>query len=344
MLRIGVDAWNLVGDRRGIGRYVRSILDEWTSMPGQTDVSLIVPEWHTWTVAARYRNEAGGLPYRVVSRALHRRARFDVLWFPWNGCSWTTFSQPAVATLHDATVFDLPGYTQADRRIFLNAAERCRAVITDSAFSAERLHAAFGPSSVRIVPILPGVHTPPVVDIPPRIEALRPFALFVGTAEERKGLGTLIAAMREVQRDGDPLALVVAGDPGGRTIAEADVRMEHLGFVEDAELHALYRAAALFVYPSRYEGFGLPVLEAMAAGTPVIASRAAAIPEAGGDAALYVEPGDAAALARAIRTLRTDSVLAGELRTRGAQRAAAMSWRATAERTLEVLRESAGSV
>ena len=116
MLHVGVDAWNLPGDHRGIGRYVRSILHEWhTASRDRVSVTLIVPEWHTWTVRGRYQREAGGVPYRIVSRAQHDRAKLDVLWFPWNGCSWLEFTRPAVATLHDATNFVIPGLRTANQ-------------------------------------------------------------------------------------------------------------------------------------------------------------------------------------------------------------------------------------
>ena len=132
MIALGVDAWNLPGDRRGIGRYLRAILREWwRDARAPVEVTLIVPEWHTWTVAERYLREVENRPYRVVSRKFHGRARLDALWFPFNGCSWTNFALPATATLHDASNFVVAGYAPATQRIFRAAAQRCRALITD---------------------------------------------------------------------------------------------------------------------------------------------------------------------------------------------------------------------
>jgi glycosyltransferase involved in cell wall biosynthesis len=339
MLHVGVDAWNLPGDHRGIGRYVRSILREWhTSFPERVKVSLIVPEWHTWTVRVRYRREAGGVPYPIVSRTSHERANMDVLWFPWNGCSWLNFSRPAVATLHDATSFVLPNYQRNTQVIFRNAAERCRALITDSVFSAHELSRELAVPLERFTPIPLGVsidaaRTAPRIDV----RELAPYVLFVGTSEPRKGIVSLVRAMECVQRSDPGLRLVVAGVRGDGLRGDESIVMTELGYVDDGTLAALYRGAEMLAFPSCYEGFGLPVLEAMAHGTPVIASNVTAIPEAGGDAADYVPPDDVDALAAAIARVRSDASHAASLRERGLLHAAAMTWTRAAERTLGVL-------
>ncbi len=339
MLHVGVDAWNLPGDHRGIGRYVRSILREWHRSFGERiRLTLIVPEWHTWTVRERYRREVEGIPYPIVSRALHARAGLDVLWFPWNGCSWLNFARPAVATLHDATNFVIPGYAPQTQVIFRNAVERCRALITDSTFSAHELARELS------VPLEAFTAIPLGVSVPARPEVasidvagLQPFVLFVGTSERRKGVETLVRAMESVQRGDPALRLVIAGERGDALRGDETIALTELGFVDDATLGALYRGAALLAFPSRYEGFGLPVLEAMARGTPVVTTRVTAIPEAAGDAALYVPPDDETALADAIARVRNDARLASSLREKGLARAAAMTWTATARATLDVL-------
>ena len=339
MLHVGVDAWNLPGDHRGIGRYVRSILREWDrSFAQRIRVTLIVPEWHTWTVRTRYRAEAGSPRYPVVSRALHRRAKLDVLWFPWNGVSWLNFAAPAVATLHDATVFALPDYAPQTRVIYRNAVDRCCALITDSVFSAHELARELAIPLERLTPILLGVDMPPEG---PVISGEEPYVLFVGTAEQRKGIDTLVRAMALVQRTDRALRLVVAGARGDGLSGDERISMRALGFVDDAELDALYRGASIFAFPSRYEGFGLPVLEAMSYGVPVITTNVTAIPEAAGDAALYVPLDDDVALADAIARVRSDASLAASLRERGRAHAASMSWTKTAAATLAVLERAA---
>jgi glycosyltransferase involved in cell wall biosynthesis len=342
MLQIGVDAWNLPGDHRGIGRYVRSILREWrTTFAARARVSLIVPEWHTWTARGRYRREVDGYPYPIVSRAFHRRANFDVLWFPWNGCSWLDFTRPAVATLHDATNFVIPGYAPQTQIIFRDAASRCRELITDSMFSAHELARELQVPLERFTAIPLGVDMPAAQVAPASILRPQPYVLFVGTAEARKGIVTLVRAMERVQRDDPALRLIIAGARGDGLSGDETIDMEALGFVDDSMLGQFYRGAAVFVFPSRYEGFGLPVLEAMAYGVPVITTGVTAIPEAAGDAALYVPLDDDDALAQAILRVRNDPVLATSLRERGLARAAQMSWTNTAGATLDVLERAA---
>lgn len=340
VIRIGVDAWNLPGDHRGIGRYLRSILRSWRErFSDRVAVTLVVPEWHTWTVAARYRSEAGG-DYPVVSRRFHARAPLDALWFPFNGCSWTRFTLPAVATLCDASNFVVAGYAPATRSIFFAAAERCRALITLSRFSQSELARELAIPPERLIPIPLGV-SPPLPAAPDAaVAALGPFVLFVGTMERRKGIDLLARAMAIVQQSRPELSLVVAGESNAQSIAGIDVTVRALGYVDDARLAALYRACTLFAFPSRYEGFGLPILEAMSYGAPVVTCDANALPEAGGDAAHYVAPENPQDLAQGILRVAEDPRYAQELRRRGIERARAMTWDKTAEATLEVFEKA----
>ncbi len=341
MIRLGVDAWNLPGDRRGIGRYLRAILREWfDASRDRVEVTLVVPEWHTWTARGRYRDEVGNRPYAVVSRRFHARAGLDALWFPFNGCSWTNFSLPAVATLHDASNFVVPDYAPATQTIFRAAAERCRALITDSVFAQNELARELAIPRERLVPIPLGVDPPrPVVPIALDVASLGRFVLYVGEAERRKGFDTLLAAMAHGAVRDLGLTLAVTTRLQGWEIP-AGVRVAQLGFVDDDTLAALYRACTLLAFPSRYEGFGLPVLEAMSYGAPVVAANASSVPEAGGDAAAYVPPDDAAALAEAIARVTSDSPYADALRSRGRAWSAGFTWAMTARLTLEVIEQA----
>ncbi|MBV9027236.1 MAG: glycosyltransferase family 4 protein [Candidatus Eremiobacteraeota bacterium] len=338
MIRIGVDAWNLPGDRRGIGRYLREILRVWWERErNRVEVALIVPEWHTVTVRQRYLREVEWRHYRIVSRRYHRRARLDALWFPFNGCSWTDFALPATATLHDASNFVVANYAPATQEIFRAAASRCSALITVSEFSRRELSRELRIPESRFAVIPSGVGAPrPAVPVALDVLDLQPYVLYVGDAERRKGFDTLLQAMARVSKARADVSLVVTSEITGWNVPD-DVRIVALGHVDDDTLAALYRSCAVLAFPSRYEGFGLPVLEAMSYGAPVVASDAAALREVGGTAACYVPVDAGDALADAILRVLCDAGYAADLRTRGFRRATMFSWEDAAKRTLEAI-------
>jgi glycosyltransferase involved in cell wall biosynthesis len=174
-----------------------------------------------------------------------------------------------------------------------------------------------------------------------------PYLLYVGTVQPRKNLGRLIDAFAQaVRATGDPpLQLVIAGKSGWLTqsieqrAAAAGVaeRVCFTGYVDDADLPTLLSGALAFVFPSLYEGFGMPVLEAMACGTPVLTSTTSSLPEVAGDAALLIDPHDTSAIAQAIARLLSDSALREHLRARGLQHAATFTWERCAVATRRVL-------
>jgi glycosyltransferase involved in cell wall biosynthesis len=350
-LHIGVDAWNLVQDRRGIGRYVRMILSRWVRWePQRVECSLIIPERFTWFEKRRYLDTVDFGPMPVRYRGSVARCGFDAMWFPWNGLSWTA-PGVKVATIHDGFFFAWPPHDaevaareQAPARA---AASHAARIITDSHFSKSELvkFLEYDPDRIDVVHLgVDDVFLDPKVE-PAKFEGASRYVLFVGELESRKGIDTLLEAFGmlpdAIVRD---TVVAIAGrlsgrpDLHGRPVPPAppNVRLELLGHVSDERLLALYSGAAAFIFPSRYEGFGLPVLEAMGCGAPVIASDAASIPEAGGDAALYFPAGDAAALAAAIERVFTEPALASNLKEKGRRQAAAMSWDVTAEQTLEI--------
>ena len=350
-LHIGVDAWNLVEDKRGIGRYVRMILSRWSRMdPRRVRVTLVIPEQFTWLERGRYLKSLDFGPLPVRHRGSVARCGFDALWFPWNGLSWTA-DAVKIATVHDGFFFAWPpadaAVAEREQKPVLTAAREAAQIITDSHFSKSELMRFLALPDERIDVVHLGVDPALVREdhVPARFGGASRYVLFVGELEARKGIDTLLEA---VGRLPDAMradtVIAIAGrlstrpDLHGRPIPPPPpgVRLELLGHVSDERLRELYAGAAAFVFPSRYEGFGLPVLEAMACGAPVIASDAASIPEAGGGAALYFPVGDAGALAAAMQRVFEDAGLAAQLRAAGRRRAGQMSWDTTAEQTLAV--------
>ncbi|MBA4158702.1 MAG: glycosyltransferase family 4 protein [Gemmatimonadetes bacterium] len=171
----------------------------------------------------------------------------------------------------------------------------------------------------------------------------RPYFLYVGSVDARKNIAGLIDAFSRVMESCDA-ALVMAGEPGKagdqlrRQLARtpARERIHWTGYVTEEDLPFLYAGSLALAYPSLYEGFGLPVLEAMSCGAPVLTSPLSSLPEVAGEAALYADPGSTPELAAALRRLAAEPALREELRARGLERARRFSWTDTAERVLEV--------
>lgn len=272
-----------------------------------------------------------------------------------------------VTTLHDVAFMTMPEAYRVPGRWFLKwmylfAAHRGR-VLTVSEFSKKEIARLFHvePSRIIATPLAHDAKTyRPIASGDARSVAVRhgiakPYFLFVGRLERKKNLFGLLRAFGEYvrMRPEDESELVLVGKPGfgyaeeKRLAVEAGVpmvRVRELGFVPNEEMAALYSGALVFVFPSHYEGFGIPLLEAMACGLPVIAARTTAIPEIAGGAALYVRDTDVREIAGAMKLVVDDLVAREKLRTAGLQRAAEFSWSKTAEGTWEVLRQTMGNL
>ena len=265
--------------------------------------------------------------------------------------------QALVVTVHDLAFERFPERIPRSWRLLYRAgmravARHADAVLVPSHATAEdvRTLTSVDPAKVHVTPLaasLPSAAADPGAALE-RLGVPRPYVLFVGTLEPRKNVVTLVRAYRQVAPD-VPHALVLTG-PDGWFAAKMDAELARpgpgtvvrTGHVTQDDLDALYRGADAFAYPSAYEGFGLPVLEALARGVPTIASDVPALREVAGDAALFVVPGDVAELAETLGRVLGDEALAGDLRTRGPARAAGFTWAATARATLEAYRHVTG--
>ena len=250
----------------------------------------------------------------------------------------------SVVTVHDLSFEHMPWVMgRRDRLLFRTfvpaSARRADRVLAVSEHTKNDLAQHYGIPEEKIVVTPNGVD--PVFHPKGSVPERPPYVLFVGGIQPRKDPLAAIEALALL--DGNVGLVVVGAEKRGgeevrRTVRRLGLeqRVDLAGHVDHAELAALYRGAACLVFPSRYEGFGLPVLEAMASGTPVVAAAAGAVPEVAGDAAILFEPGDAEALADGVRRALADRE---RLVAAGLERASQFSWAETARRTLAVYRE-----
>jgi glycosyltransferase involved in cell wall biosynthesis len=268
---------------------------------------------------------------------------------------------PSVVTIHDLSPFLFPQTFRHVNRTYTRwaikvAARRAARILAVSQFTKDEIVRWLDVPPERVVVTHDAVDerfTPPD---PNEVEQFRRrrglpkrFVLFLGTLEPRKNLPLLLDAFAFIVGEVDA-PLVIAGSKGWLfepILAKAESlglgeKLRFVGYVPQEEQHLWYAAATAFAFPSLYEGFGMPPLEAMACGTPVVVSSSSSLPEVVGDAALIVSPDDPEDLAEALTRVLGDAGLREELRARGFAQARRFSWRETAERTLAVYREAAG--
>jgi len=346
-MRIAVDVSPLSHPRTGIGNYLRGMVAGLATIADKRhEVVAFAPT--SKSGAERVRAALQGLPvdlrltelplahaWRVAWSRLgvpaveHFLGPVDVLHFS----DWMYPPQRSgvrATTVHDLIPLRFPDWVETKtRRIHLpkyrNTARSCDVVFVNSEFTGKDVRSRLGIEAERVFVAYPAVD-PRFSPAGPRSDLGSPYVLFVGTQEPRKNLETLISAMVRVRRAHPELRLAVAGTVG----TEAE-EIAWLGYVDDEELAALYRGASVVVYPSQFEGFGLPVVEAMACGTPTIASAHESLDEAAGAAALRADPSDAAALAHAIELALDEPYV---LVARGLEQASAFSRERLAEAVL----------
>lgn len=248
---------------------------------------------------------------------------------------------PIIATIHDLTFIKypeehVPYYVKAHQRHLNRAKKYAQAIIAvsqatkkdliEQGISSEKIHVVYeAPSAIFKPTKTPGFKE--------KYQLNKPFILSVGTQEPRKNLGRLIQAWQPLQRQFD---LVIVGKFGWGEAAHPNPGIKLLGFVPDEALAELYSNAAVFVYPSLYEGFGLPVAEALSCGCPVVTSNCSSLPEVGGPVAIYVDPKSITAITQGIKQAL---VQAPKLRQLGLVQAKRFSWEKTAKETLKIYQE-----
>jgi glycosyltransferase involved in cell wall biosynthesis len=354
VLTVGIDARAAAEVPAGRGRYVRELLLALEGLEAAGDARFVLYARRPWGAldGARFTWRSIGLPDPAwhLAAALRASRETDVF-LSTNSYLTAWFCRtPTALTIYDLVPFVEGAHARTSsariERATLRPALRRAAALAciSDATRADlvRLFPAAAAKSSTIPLAADAAFAEPVAQ--PGHPALEgPYVLAVGTLEPRKNLERLIRAWVALapQVRGDRVLAIVG--PRGWDDAPilgaaraAGVRL--LGAVDDDELRALYAGAACFAYPSLYEGFGLPVLEAMAAGAPVVTSNVSSLPEVAGDAALLVDPRDTAAIGAAIASVLTDERLAGELRAKGRERARLFSWERTARETLALLR------
>lgn len=374
-LRVLLNDRTLRGPKTGVGHYVAELI---AAMPGAEPEIQLFPFYQGCLGLGRAaastairgtgektRRRPGSWGRRAGLMAYNVAMRFAGTWrgcrlyhepnhipAPWRG--------PIVTTIHDLSVLRHPNWHPADRvrwyeREFHSAMSRTRRFISVSEFTRREMVQLLGirEDRITVIPLAPRAIFQPrpagkVAAWLTRNRYPAHYILYVGTIEPRKNLANVLSAYAGLpSATRRQWALVVVGMSGwgDEDLNELARRyriveqVQWAGYVDDAALAWLYAGAKMLVWPSFYEGFGLPPLECMACGTPVVSSRASSIPEVVGDAGLLVEPQDAGQITLAIQRLLEDHHLSVHLSARGLERARTFSWRACATAHARIYRE-----
>ena len=353
---IGVEATRLLREKRGIGRYVRNVLLRLPALRPDVRFTLYVRrERDIEPLRAQIASLSPDLAARSTIEPVSKlpRSDADIVWYPWNWIRPRARRAPMVATIQDLAPmlqFDHRWWKFVKRfkarRRYQRTADSAARVMTISTFTKQEVVRLLdvNESKLRITLLAADdlrVAAGESSDTLERLGISGPFFLTVGAHDARKNLQVLYRAMALLHERGETAPLVQCGP-------SVDVNedghgtpwMRAAGYVSDAELATLYRRATALVFPSRYEGFGLPVSEAMMAGGCVICASESSLPEVGGDAALFFPWNDAEALAREMSRLLHEPGLRERLAALGPAQAAKFSWARCAKETLAVFDEA----
>jgi glycosyltransferase involved in cell wall biosynthesis len=378
-MKVGISTFGGDGGNSGISQYIIQLIREFAREPDGCNFEVIgygeeravfVPE--SGGIAhlpfgSHLRSPIRNVFWHQTSLPRYCRERaFDVLFLPAGNRRLPVYSPcPTVGTVHDFSSIHVPGKYDRARLFYITRVlpflvRRLTHVLTVSESSKRDIveYARVPEEKVTVTPLSanPGVYFPrdqqeAVALLSPRHAVRTPFILYTSRIEHPgKNHARLIRAFAELKRrDRIPHQLVLAGadreraEEVHRTAEESGFAEDILftGFVATEDVPLLYQAADIFVFPSLYEGFGLPILEAMACGTPVACSRISSMPEVAGDAAILFDPDEEGSIASAIGSIICGTDLRKDLSARGLERSRQFSWARTAAQTLQVLRSVA---
>ena len=375
-MRIGIDYTAAARQRAGIGRYTRELVRALLAHDRQNDYTLfaatgrVEPGSYEWEQRDNVRVRTVPISDDWLARIWHRlrlpvpvelaTGPLDVFYSPDFALPPTLRGTRTLLTVHDLSFLHYPNHfvpklVRYLRNVVPRSVARADRVLADSQATHDDLIEHLGTPGEKIDVLYSGVSErfSPASESGERDRLQeryaigeRPYALSVGTLQPRKNYPRLIEAFGQVDTEAE---LLIAGGKGwlveeidaAAARHAGDVRL--LGFVDDGDLPALYRNATLFAFPSLYEGFGLPVLEAMACGTPVVCSNTSSLPEVAGEAALLVDPTRVDAIAAAIDRALSDRELRETLVERGLAQAARFTWERAGRQLHQMLEEDVPS-
>lgn len=371
-LRLGYLTYGLDRAPTGIGRYAVNLLLALNQLPNAPEITLLTTERHE-PADLWHRFPRHALPYsrllptlatvgNVILSAAIKRHKFDIVHDPFGIAPFlgSRYGAHRIVTIHDAIPLVIPEpQNRLDnwrfRTVLPHMARMADAVLTDSIRSKSDLlkHLHLSNDAVHIVycgveeRFLADIDMVTKQDVLARYRITTPYVLYIGGLNDRKNIDRLLEAFALTRLNHPHLTLVIGGK-GFAENSKIGMAYERLylgdavqftGYVHDADLPALYSMAHAFVFPSLYEGFGIPPLEAMACGTPTLTANTSSLPEVVGNAALMVDPYNVNALAEGLDRLLSDQGLRARLRVEGPLRARSFTWAETAKQTLTIYKQ-----